>query len=630
MERKSPYDMIPVSTAIKLCLENALPLAATCVGLSECCGYALAEDITAADPFPAFACSIMDGYAVRAPLEPGVYEVASRVWAGAGAGAAVTEGSVAYIATGAKVPPGANAVIQVEATEAVDSSSSSEEKAVRILKRVEVGASIRQIGCDIAQGELVLKRGQVLRPAEVGLLATVGVSSVPVFAKPVVGVMSTGNELVEVDQAPLGSQIRDSNRVSLLSAFRADGLPCVDLGVVRDVKAELEAALLRASELCDVVVTSGGVSMGEADFVKPLLQRLGTVHFGRLNMKPGKPTTFATLHAGGKRTLFFGLPGNPVSCLVTKALLIDPALRRLQGADSAQCMHAQAKVRLTSALRLDPERPEYHRAMVAVDEISGELVAVSTGSQASSRLLSLCSCNALLCLPQRGESGDLPAGSAVVALLTGPVAPPPPRACAHAQAALLDHALAPPLAGSSGSTPNANPARMLMRVGLLTVSDRASNGIYLDESGPEIERSLVAFSALPHKDWPVDSVIAVRAVVPDDVAAIQAKVREWVDGGLVDVLLTTGGTGFGARDFTPEAIGPLLERHAPALAQALVSEGLRHTPLASLSRPVAGTRGKAFICTFPGSVKGVRENIVALQRLLPRILELLLEGQCRH
>jgi gephyrin len=161
-----------------------------------------------------------------------------------------------------------------------------------------------------------------------------------------------------------------------------------------------------------------------------------------------------------------------------------------------------------------------------------------------------------------------------------------------------------------------------MRVGLLTISDRASAGTYKDESGPEMARMLEGM------DWPLLPHIVHSAVVFDEPQLIRQKMMEWIDSGSIDLMLTSGGTGFGQRDNTPEAVRPMLHREAPGIAQALLNEGLKHTPLAVLSRPVAGTRAACFIATLPGSVKAVRENIKALQPLLPRIMELIITNTC--
>jgi gephyrin len=179
------------------------------------------------------------------------------------------------------------------------------------------------------------------------------------------------------------------------------------------------------------------------------------------------------------------------------------------------------------------------------------------------------------------------------------------------------------------TTPNteellAPPLDRFMRVGLLTISDRASDGTYEDKSGPEMRRQLelMNLSFAP--------IFAHSAIVSDEPLQIQQKLREWIDSGSVDMVLTSGGTGFGRRDNTPEAVKVLFHREAPGIAQALLAEGLKHTPLAVLSRPVAGTRGNCFIATLPGSAKAVRENLRALQPLLPRIMELLIDNTCGH
>ena len=202
----------------------------------------------------------------------------------------------------------------------------------------------------------------------------------------------------------------------------------IDYGIIRDQKVNLKSVMLSAAASCDVVVSSGGVSMGEADLVKPLLAELGTIHFGRLNMKPGKPTTFASIDvksADGRKSLFFALPGNPASCLVCKNLLVDPAIKHLAGNPISICLPPRLMVTIEPKddvkLTLDSERPEYHRAFVrasiSTDGQPSTLFATSTGNQRSSRLLSMKSANALLCLPQ--ASGSILPGDKVIALLTG-------------------------------------------------------------------------------------------------------------------------------------------------------------------------------------------------------------------
>mmetsp|Transcript_6046 Transcript_6046/g.6185 ORF Transcript_6046/g.6185 Transcript_6046/m.6185 type:complete len:648 (-) Transcript_6046:218-2161(-) len=627
--RRSKYPMISVEDAIVHVLKNSSALSLIEVPLMETCGRVVAIDVTAQDPFPAFRASIMDGYAVGADLEPGIYPVQQRIHAGDTSDRSETlrPGHIVYITTGAMVPEGAQGVVKIEDTSAVGSMDSK----VHVHVKIPNGCNIRQIGSDINKGEVIIKKGTVVGPAEVGLLATVGVMSVLCYSQPVIGILSTGSELVNPWEVPTGSQIRDSNRATMLAAFKADGYSCIDLGIVKDSNQDLELVLQQAIATCDVIVTSGGVSMGDADLVKPMLESLGTVHFGRLNMKPGKPTTFATLKKSDKNVLFFGLPGNPVSCLVTKSLFVDPALRKLHGLNSAESMHAQLIVEVDSDLKLDPERPEYHRAILGISS-SGSVTAKSTGIQRSSRLLSMSSANALLCLPQ--GNGSVPAGTKVTAILTGSLPSPPSSACYHKAAACIDFPLIDtPVSKDTGVIADLNPMKtksMSIRVGLLTISDRASQGVYPDESGPEMQKCLISMAnTLDSKGqkWPIELNIVHTLIVPDEPERITEIINVWCESNSdwefpMDLILTSGGTGFGERDFTPETIRPLLHREAPGVAQALLNEGLKYTPLAVLSRPVVGTRHNTLICTLPGSVKAVRENIKALGPLLPRIMEL--------
>lgn len=608
--------MISVDEGILKVLQNCNVLQIEKVSLMDCCSRVAAQEIRAIDPFPAFPASIMDGYAVCGPLKEGIYPLQGRILAGSEGMNQLLPGHVAYITTGAMIPPGANAVVKVEDTEVIDKDG------ISIKVDVKEGLWIRQIGSDIQTGDIIINKGQTITPVDVGLLATVGVTELPCFAKPIIGVLSTGDEIVNPWETPKLGSIRDSNRASLITAFRSEGNICIDLGIVKDVKSELANRLTDAATKCDIVVTSGGVSMGDADYVKPVLESLGTIHFGRLHMKPGKPTTFATIDSNGKKVLFFGLPGNPVSCLVTKSLMIDPAIKYMTGLPSESCMHPQIKAKLEDSLTLDPERPEYHRAIITFDH-NGVAKARSTGNQKSSRLLSMSLANGLICLPQARDVWQQ--GMEVTVLLTGSLMSPSSH-CIHPQAASKDNPQVITNNNNNKSESIINSSKRIMRVGLLTISDRASKGIYADESGPAMAKIINDFCS--SDDYPLQAEIKLTSIVPDEIGIIRNIIMDWVDSNQVDVILTSGGTGFSDRDFTPEAIRPLFHKEAPIIAQVLVNEGLKFTPLAAMSRPVAGVRHKTFICTLPGSVKAVKENITALKPLLPRIVELLVLGNC--
>jgi len=290
---------------------------------------------------------------------------------------------------------------------------------VKINKGVKSGQFIRKIGSDIAAGQVVMQKGEQISAAEIGLLATVGVTSVPVYTPPKVAILSTGDELVEPEEIPKLGQVRDSNRSMLIAALKLLGFiqVVVDLGIGSDNKDNLQATILKVLSDVDVLITSGGVSMGEFDLLKPILESIGKVHFGRILMKPGKPCTFATVLVQGKKRFVFGLPGNPVSSMVTFQLMVVPALRKLTGFSSPYL--PQIQVKTANPLTLDPERPEFHRATSRWSSEHCCFIAETTGAQTSSRLLSMKTANTLLLLPQK--NGTLPVGSLVVAYVIAPL-----------------------------------------------------------------------------------------------------------------------------------------------------------------------------------------------------------------
>uniref|UniRef100_A0A8C7M5D2 Gephyrin n=1 Tax=Oncorhynchus kisutch TaxID=8019 RepID=A0A8C7M5D2_ONCKI len=366
-------------------------------------GRVLAQDVYAKDNLPPFPASVKDGYAVRAADGPGDRFIIGESQAGEQPTHTVMPGQVMRVTTGAPIPCGADAVVQVEDTELLrESEDGTEELEVRILVQARPGQDIRPIGHDIKRGECVLSKGTHMGPSEIGLLATVGVTEVEVQKFPVVAVMSTGNELLNPEDDLHPGKIRDSNRSTLLATIQEHGYPTINLGIVGDNPDDLLNALNEGISRADVIITSGGVSMGEKDYLKQVLDidLHAQIHFGRVFMKPGLPTTFATLDMDGARKLIFALPGNPVSAVVTCNLFVIPALRKMQGILDPR--PTIIKARLSCDVKLDP-RPEYHRCILTWHHQEPLPWAQSTGNQVSSRLMSMRSANGLLMLPPKTE-----------------------------------------------------------------------------------------------------------------------------------------------------------------------------------------------------------------------------------
>lgn len=421
-DRHSPFPLVPMDEALSMIMNNSQCLPKMVITLEDSLGFILASDVFAKEPFPPFPASVKDGYAVLASDGPGERVVLGPVTAGEVTACNVTSGHVMRITTGAPLPPGADAVVQVEDTELLESDDEGRtEKRIKILTTPKPGLDIRPIGFDVSRGQQVLLTFQKLGPAELGLMASLGLTEVEVFEKPKVAVLSTGNEVVNPGEDTRAGQIRDSNKIALKSLISTHGFEALDLGIAADNPQDLQSKLSLGLEKADVLVSSGGVSMGEKDFLKPVLEDLlgATIHFGRVFMKPGKPTTFATTTINGKKKLIFALPGNPVSAMVTFNLFVLPALRKLAGFQCPQLITVKAK--LPQAVNLDP-RPEYHRVVLSWK--SGEVVpsAMSTGSQCSSRLLSMRTANALLVLPPRSDTlTRIEAGEVVDALIIGEI-----------------------------------------------------------------------------------------------------------------------------------------------------------------------------------------------------------------
>jgi molybdopterin molybdotransferase len=322
-------DVIPLEEAQKLVLQHCGHGTAIDVELDGAAGYVLAADVVAPEPVPPFDNTAVDGYAVVAasvagasrssPVElPVVGEVAAGGWTDR----VLAEGEAIRIMTGAPVPAGADAIVMVEDTERLDGGDR-----VRITATVPAGAAIRRAGSDVEPGQTVFTAGTFVTPAVVGVLASVNARPVRVYRRARVAVLSTGDELVD-DGGPLApGQIRESNLTMLVAALADAGCNVDDFGVVPDDETRLEAVLRQAAQECDAIVTSGGVSMGDYDVVKAVLGRIAEMHWMQMAIKPAKPFAFGLLDG----TPVFGLPGNPVSSLVSFEMLARPALRQMMG-----------------------------------------------------------------------------------------------------------------------------------------------------------------------------------------------------------------------------------------------------------------------------------------------------------
>ncbi|XP_075699772.1 gephyrin isoform X33 [Rhinoderma darwinii] len=401
--RMSPFPLTSMDKAFITVLEMTPVLGTEIINYRDGMGRVLAQEVYAKDNLPPFPASVKDGYAVRAADGPGDRFIIGESQAGEQPTQTVMPGQVMRVTTGAPIPCGADAVVQVEDTELIrESDDGTEELEVRILVQARPGQDIRPIGHDIKRGECVLAKGTHMGPSEIGLLATVGVTEVEVHKFPVVAVMSTGNELLNPEDDLMPGKIRDSNRSTLLATIQEHGYPTINLGIVGDNPDDLLNALNEGISRADVIITSGGVSMGEKDYLKQVLDidLHAQIHFGRVFMKPGLPTTFATLDIDGIRKIIFALPGNPVSAVVTCNLFVVPALRKMQGILDPR--PTIIKARLSCDVKLDP-RPEYHRCILTWHHQEPLPWAQSTGNQMSSRLMSMRSANGLLMLPPKTE-----------------------------------------------------------------------------------------------------------------------------------------------------------------------------------------------------------------------------------
>jgi molybdopterin molybdotransferase len=394
--------LLSIDEALARVLARVKPLELEPVSVADAAGRVLAEDVVSLIDLPPFPSSAMDGFAIRAADVPGELPIVFRIAAGVPAERPLETGEAMQISTGGTVPAGADAVVPIEAVVEKDNS-------VHVPDPVEVGAHIRPVGGDVRTGEALLAAGALLGAAQIGALAAAGVAEVSCSRRPRVVVLSTGTEL-RAPGEPLGpGQIYESNGPMLAAAFEAAGAVVDRIGPVADDEEEHRRALEWGLE-ADVLVTSGGVSVGPHDLVRRILGELGVEEdFWRVAVKPGKPLAFATRGA----TLVFGLPGNPVSALVGVELFVRPALRALQG--DANPGPSYGTARLASSVRRNAARDELVRARAERD--GGETVVEPVSGQESHMIARAAGADALVLVPA-GE-GEVAAGEIVRYLRLG-------------------------------------------------------------------------------------------------------------------------------------------------------------------------------------------------------------------
>jgi molybdenum cofactor synthesis domain-containing protein len=403
-------------------LDRVAPLPPVRLPIAAVRGRVAAEDVTAREAIPPFANTAVDGFAVRAgdtagatADRPATLTIVETVAAGAATDRPVGPGEAVRIMTGAPIPSGADAVVMVEHTSLAD-----DDAIVLVRQPVASGDAVRPAGDDVEVGDLVLATGTILNAGHIGVLASLGVTELAVYPSARVGVLSTGDELV-VGDAPLApGQIRDSNRPTLVALLDEAGCDAVDLGLVADDKAAIAAAIERGVAECDAICTSGGVSMGEHDYIKVVLDELGDMRWMQVAIRPAKPFAFGVLRteADDRSIPVFGLPGNPVSSMVSFELFGRPALRRMMGHSSSDLDRLTVRAVVDEPLRRHPDG-KTHFARVSVGYGSdGRFHARSAGAQGSHQLTAMAGAGGLAILPD-GDGAVV--GDEVDVVLVGPV-----------------------------------------------------------------------------------------------------------------------------------------------------------------------------------------------------------------
>ncbi|WP_238859751.1 gephyrin-like molybdotransferase Glp [Clostridium sp. YIM B02569] len=384
--------MISVEEALRIILEESKALECEEKDILSCLNKVLAEDIYSRDNLPPFDKSAMDGYAIKSEdtdlYEDGVsieLEIVDLIKAGEFSNKELKNGQAMKIMTGAPVPKGANAVIQIEKVEV-------HEDTLYISEKVKNVCNVIKLGEEIKVGDIALRKGTLIRPTEIGVLASLGYSKIKVHRDPVISILTTGDELVDINETPKFGQIRNSNEYSLKALIQNLGLEALCLGIVEDKKDTLKSKVKEALEKSDIVITSGGASVGDFDFVEQVLNEINAdIKFQSVAIKPGKPISFAVID----KKLFFSLPGNPLSAITTFEEFVKPACEKMLGKNMESDNTLQ--VILAEDFKEKEGRSKY--IYVKIKAENGKLYAYKVGSQSSNQLITMSKANGIIIMP---------------------------------------------------------------------------------------------------------------------------------------------------------------------------------------------------------------------------------------
>lgn len=384
--------MISVEEALRIILEESKALECEEKDILSCLNKVLAEDIYSRDNLPPFDKSAMDGYAIKSEdtdaYEDGVsikLEIVDLIKAGESSDKELKNVQAMKIMTGAPVPKGANAVIQIEKVEV-------REDTLYISEKAKNGCNVIKLGEEIKVGDIALRKGTLIRPTEIGVLASLGYSKIKVYRNPVVSILTTGDELVDINETPKFGQIRNSNEYSLKALIQNLGLEALCLGIVEDKKDTLKSKVKEALEKSDIVITSGGASVGDFDFVEQVLNEINAdIKFQSVAIKPGKPISFAVID----KKLFFSLPGNPLSAITTFEEFVKPACEKMLG----KSMEGDNTFPVILAEDFKEKEGRSKYIYVKIKAENGKLYAYKAGSQSSNQLITMSKANGIIIMP---------------------------------------------------------------------------------------------------------------------------------------------------------------------------------------------------------------------------------------